>query len=106
MVLRTFNFWGFCSLNWKTIVFNDMFSKKSLKSMVLSTFNFWGFCGPYRDFLYYYENLSLSMSIIRSLRNQIFNKNDFRTFRKCLDVFTSHIVRTFDVSKVVKLNDC
>ena len=42
MVLRTFNFWGFCGPYRKTIVFNDMFSKKSLKSMVLSTFNFWG----------------------------------------------------------------
>ena len=40
MVLRTFNFWGFGGQYRKTIVFNDMFSKKSLKSMVLSTFNF------------------------------------------------------------------
>ena len=40
MVLRTFNFWGFGSLNWKTLDFNDLFSKKYLKSMVLSTFNF------------------------------------------------------------------
>ena len=56
MVLRTFNFWGFCSLSWKTPDFNDMFSKKSLKSMVLSTFNFWGFCGQYRDFHYYFSS--------------------------------------------------
>ena len=53
MVLRTFNFWRFVGQYRKTIVFNDMFSKKSLKSMVLSTFNFWSFCGQYRDFHYY-----------------------------------------------------
>ena len=40
-------------LHGKNTIFDDLFSKKSLKSMVLSTFNFWGFCGPYRDFLYY-----------------------------------------------------
>ena len=43
MVLRTFNFWGFGSPNWKTPDLNDLFSKKSLKSVVLSTFNSWGF---------------------------------------------------------------
>ena len=30
----------------KTLFFDDLFSKKSLKSMVLRTFNFWGFGGP------------------------------------------------------------
>ena len=59
---RTFNFWGFCSPNWKTPDFNDLFSKKSLKSMVLSTFNFWGFCGPSRDFLYYFGHSQNSSS--------------------------------------------
>ena len=53
MVLRTFNFWRFVGQYRKTIVFNDMFSKKYLKSMVLRTFNFWSFCGQYRDFHYY-----------------------------------------------------
>ena len=56
MVLRTFNFWGFCGQYWKTPDFNDMFSKKYLKSMVLRTFNFWGFCGQYRDFHYYFDH--------------------------------------------------
>ena len=56
MVLRTFNFWRFVGQYWKTPDFNDMFSKKSLKSMVLSTFNFWSFCGQYRDFHYYWGN--------------------------------------------------
>ena len=38
MVLRTFNFWGFCSLNWKPPDFNDLFWKNTLKSMVLQGF--------------------------------------------------------------------
>ena len=65
MVLRTFNFWGFCSLNWKPPDFNDLFWKNTLKSMVLQGFartfklgGGWpiggGGCGPSRDFLYYY----------------------------------------------------
>ena len=57
MVLRTFNFWRFVGQYRKTTDFNDMFSKKSLKSMVLSTFNFWSFCGQYRDFHYYSHRL-------------------------------------------------
>ena len=69
----TFNFWGFVglrgSLNWKTLDFNDLFSKKSLKSMVLSTFNFWGFCGPYRDFLYYWLRLLTKLLSILKLLN-------------------------------------
>ena len=62
MVLRTFNFWHFVGQYRKTIVFNDMFSKKSLKSMVLSTFNFWSFCGQYRDFHHYRNSLILTES--------------------------------------------
>ena len=64
MVLRTFNFWRFVGQYWKTPDFNDMFSKKSLKSMVLRTFNFWGFCGQYRDF-HYYLPYFMSLRLIR-----------------------------------------
>ena len=30
MVLSTFNFWGFCGPNWKTLDFNDLFWKNTL----------------------------------------------------------------------------
>ena len=70
---RTFSFWGFCGQYRKTVVFNDMFFKKSLKSMVLSTFNFWGFCGQYRDFLYYFREMlsqiHMNLTKIRIIRS-------------------------------------
>ena len=76
MVLRTFNFWGFGGQYRKTPDFNDMFSKKSLKSMVLSTFNFWGFCGQYRDFHYYFlcRNENLVPHVYKNLYNQIVSR--------------------------------
>ena len=61
MVLRTFTFWDFVGQYWKTPDFNDMFSKKYLKSMVLRTFNFGGFCGQYRDFHYYFRRQELGL---------------------------------------------